>query len=100
MEKEAEGRSGRLIDQKYRIGFRRDRREAVFLFVRINSRMSAIEQAAAVAAYAVGTHPKPAERSSPVPFAFGCLKNRQGRLVRGFRQCRQLGRTGSLLSQR
>ena len=64
MEKEAEGRSGRLIDQKYRTGFRRDRREAVFLFVRINSRMSAIEQAAAVAAYAVGTHPKPAERGA------------------------------------
>jgi hypothetical protein len=27
---EAEGRSGRLIDKKYRTGFRRDRREAVF----------------------------------------------------------------------
>ena len=35
---EAEGRSGRLIDQKYQTGFRRDRREAVFLFYASNAR--------------------------------------------------------------
>jgi len=34
---EAEGRSGRLIDQGCRTGFRKDRREAIFLFAQITS---------------------------------------------------------------